>query len=66
MRRNPCKNCEDRVPGCHGTCEHYIAWKAAREEEKEISRHNSKGERDAKSFEIAHHLNKQRQWRKFK
>lgn len=23
----PCKNCSDRVVGCHAKCEKYIAWK---------------------------------------
>lgn len=23
----PCRECKDRVVGCHGTCERYKAWK---------------------------------------
>ena len=26
----PCRNCEDRHIGCHGTCEKYIDWKESR------------------------------------
>ena len=26
----PCRNCEDRHIGCHGTCERYIEWKENR------------------------------------
>ena len=25
---NPCKNCPDRVIGCHAKCEKHAAWKA--------------------------------------
>lgn len=28
----PCRGCEDRTPECHGKCEPYLAWKAARTE----------------------------------
>lgn len=24
---SPCKNCEDRSVGCHGSCEKYAEWK---------------------------------------
>ena len=24
---NPCKGCERRSPGCHGTCDDHRAWK---------------------------------------
>lgn len=23
----PCKDCPDRVPGCHGSCDRYKEWK---------------------------------------
>ena len=23
----PCKDCQDRVPGCHGFCDRYKEWK---------------------------------------
>ena len=30
----PCRNCEDRHVGCHGTCERYIDWKEKHIESK--------------------------------
>lgn len=30
----PCKDCEDRIPGCHDRCADYKAWKATQEELK--------------------------------
>ena len=30
----PCRNCEDRHIGCHGTCEKYIDWKEKHIESK--------------------------------
>jgi len=29
-----CKDCADRVPGCHGTCEKYLKQKAEHDAEK--------------------------------
>lgn len=26
---NPCKNCNQRTPTCHGVCEDYLEWKRA-------------------------------------
>lgn len=34
MNASPCKDCEFRRPGCHGDCEVYKAWCAARKEER--------------------------------
>lgn len=34
MFKSPCKDCEDRAVGCHGSCEKYITVKAAHIEEK--------------------------------
>lgn len=31
----PCINCESREIGCHGKCERYISWQAARRQEQE-------------------------------
>lgn len=30
--KSPCKNCSDRVLGCHGTCERYADFKLRIEE----------------------------------
>ena len=34
-RNRCCFKCAERRAGCHGTCERYLAWKAAAEAEKE-------------------------------
>lgn len=31
----PCKGCEERIVGCHSTCERYIEWKALVDLERE-------------------------------
>lgn len=28
----PCKDCPDRIPGCHGSCDRYKKWKERLEE----------------------------------
>lgn len=33
-----CKDCSNRVPGCHGTCEKYIQQKAEYEDQKAEAR----------------------------
>lgn len=32
---SPCKNCEERVLGCHSVCEKYLKFKKDAQEEKE-------------------------------
>lgn len=32
VHRCPCKGCEQRKVGCHGSCEAYQAWTASRHE----------------------------------
>lgn len=32
-RLAPCKDCPDRAPGCHSTCERYAEFKVAKEAE---------------------------------
>ena len=34
----PCKDCEDRIPGCHDRCCDFRDWKKAQEELKEAER----------------------------
>lgn len=39
MKKNsiaPCKDCTDRVQGCHAKCERYGAWKAERAERRAL------------------------------
>ena len=31
----PCKDCPDRVVGCHSTCERYKEWKAEKDQERD-------------------------------
>lgn len=37
-RNNPCLDCTDRHPACHGHCEKYIAWRIERDRLKDIIR----------------------------
>ena len=37
---SPCKNCENRSAGCHGSCAAYLAYRAERESEYEERRTN--------------------------
>lgn len=66
LQRAPCKGCKDRTPGCHGTCEDYITWKAALEEQKHLARIESKGERDAQEYSIDKKVKTQKYWRQHK
>ena len=38
MLKSPCKNCEDRVVGCHANCKSYIDWAKEHNEAKEKDR----------------------------
>ena len=31
---SPCKDCADRIPGCHSQCDNYKEWQAIKEERK--------------------------------
>lgn len=33
--KSGCYKCPDRTPGCHGSCEKYLAWKKEQDEQKE-------------------------------
>lgn len=33
--KNPCKDCTERVLGCHGTCEKYRGYRKELEDQKE-------------------------------
>lgn len=37
----PCKGCQDRVIGCHATCERYMAWKELVDLEREARKQQS-------------------------
>ena len=41
MKCGPCKGCEDRVIGCHATCERYIEWKMLVDLEREAMNEQS-------------------------
>ena len=34
MIKAPCKDCVDREPSCHSSCEKYISWKKEFDEQK--------------------------------
>lgn len=46
MKGAPCKDCQDRVVGCHSNCECYTAWKKKHDEEHELIIQKRKTEGD--------------------
>lgn len=50
---NPCYDCPDRVPGCHGVCSKYIEWTQAR---AELARLTDRRHDEADAFRINGHL----------
>ena len=58
-----CKDCDKRAPGCHGTCEKYIAYRAKLDEEREQIRKAKEDEHAWSEYVIAkdirwHHQNR--------
>lgn len=41
--KTPCRDCKERVLGCHATCQKYIDWK------KEVDEYNAKMYADKKA-----------------
>ena len=41
--KTPCRGCEDRILGCHSTCQKYIDWK------KKVQEYNDKMYADKKN-----------------
>lgn len=41
MKCGPCKGCEDRIIGCHATCERYMVWKEGLDLERELRKEQS-------------------------
>lgn len=50
--QSPCKNCEDRMVGCHSTCEKYKAFQQENDANNKIIRENRKKENDIVSFRV--------------
>ena len=48
----PCKDCANRVLGCHGTCERYAEYKTGIAEEKERVKAAYSGESLAENYTI--------------
>ena len=61
----PCKDCEDRFPGCHGTCERYKQLKA----EFDKLKAEAKKQRDVQAglnqhfYDSMHKINKRSEYR---
>ena len=51
-RGNPCKECGDRHPGCHGGCEKYKAWREEVDRKKNHIYESRKGAELATSFTL--------------
>ena len=51
---NPCHKCSDRVPGCHGSCPRYKAWKdeAAAVMQKKLAESQIRGYEGEKDLAI--------------
>ena len=45
-----CKDCTDRVVGCHGTCQKYLEAKAKNDEESKMIRQLINAENDVNDF----------------
>ena len=45
MTKQPCRNCTDRVVGCHSTCKKYKDWKKEDQERKDIIYKNKNKEK---------------------
>lgn len=58
MKSPPCKNCENRKPGCHGKCEKYAECRA------DISRaaDNKRSQSAADSFQTDNYLKGKYDW----
>lgn len=52
MKKPPCRGCEDRHAGCHGSCEAYKGWKGEREEEKSRALAERRAYQDFRKYQI--------------
>ena len=63
--KNPCgRDCPEREPGCHGSCEKYQAWKAWNQEQAEKKKAYLKD--DAQEFRYESTVKKRQNWNRFK
>lgn len=53
---NPCYDCPDRKPGCHGVCPKYIEWTEARAALANMNRNDTK---DADAYLIGNQIKAQ-------
>ena len=56
----PCKDCENRTPGCHDTCEGYKAWRSGWDKMMETRREYLKSFDTISDSYIKHLLRKNR------
>ena len=62
--KSGCYKCPDRTPGCHGSCERYLAWKKELQE-RQAQMYREKMRGDAADGVIADGFRKRKQeWRK--
>ena len=47
----PCDRCEERVPGCHGSCERYGEWRRQLDQENEQMK--DRAEAEYKAFNLS-------------
>ena len=49
---NPCRNCEERCVGCHGTCQRYLDWHEQHVQRQREIRSKIEAENTMRSFYI--------------
>lgn len=64
MSNLPCKDCNNRTVGCHGSCEKYITAKAAYDAEKELLREAREPDRICNSAKMDAVIKTKRMFRK--
>ena len=49
---SPCKECQNRFPGCHGKCERYIEWQCRRKQERTAYYKENRADLDADNYRM--------------
>ena len=57
----PCDRCEERLPGCHGSCEKYQEWRRALTEQNEDVRSAKQNAKLFKPVSMVRYIEKQQQ-----
>lgn len=63
---SPCKGCETRIAGCHGSCEKYQNWKSERDRQKTEQTKQATADYRYRSYrqEVYDRNEKIRRWKK--